>query len=234
MEARAFSPGSVGNVGVGFDILGHSIAGIGDIATVRRIDGRAGRAHQGDPRRSHRPAAGGRTQHRRWRADLIARGAGAAVRLRDRTRQGHPARFRAGRLGGVLRGCPGRGECAARCAARCACAVPARHGRRSDRQRRTARRQRRPDAAWRAGAGDGRPPDEDRGAGRVACGGGASACGAGDDAARAPHSPAATRSRSSWRRARNWRRCCWVASAATPRWCAPDWTMCWWNHAARR
>lgn len=36
-EARAFAPGSVGNVGVGFDILGHSIAGIGDIATVRRI-----------------------------------------------------------------------------------------------------------------------------------------------------------------------------------------------------
>ena len=36
--AKAFSPGSVGNVGVGFDILGHSIAGIGDIATVRRID----------------------------------------------------------------------------------------------------------------------------------------------------------------------------------------------------
>lgn len=37
-QARAFSPGSVGNVGVGFDILGHSIAGIGDVATVRRID----------------------------------------------------------------------------------------------------------------------------------------------------------------------------------------------------
>ena len=37
-EARAFSPGSVGNVGVGFDILGHSIAGIGDVATVRRTD----------------------------------------------------------------------------------------------------------------------------------------------------------------------------------------------------
>jgi homoserine kinase len=36
--AKAFSPGSVGNVGVGFDILGHSIAGIGDTATVRRID----------------------------------------------------------------------------------------------------------------------------------------------------------------------------------------------------
>lgn len=37
-EARAFAPGSVGNVGVGFDILGHPIAGIGDIASVRRID----------------------------------------------------------------------------------------------------------------------------------------------------------------------------------------------------
>ncbi|MBN8715784.1 MAG: homoserine kinase [Xanthomonadales bacterium] len=37
-QARAFSPGSVGNVGVGFDLLGHPIAGIGDIATVRRID----------------------------------------------------------------------------------------------------------------------------------------------------------------------------------------------------
>ena len=36
--ARAFSPSSVGNIGVGFDIIGHSIAGIGDIATVRRID----------------------------------------------------------------------------------------------------------------------------------------------------------------------------------------------------
>lgn len=38
MLARAFSPSSVGNIGVGFDIIGHSIAGIGDIATVRRID----------------------------------------------------------------------------------------------------------------------------------------------------------------------------------------------------
>ena len=36
-SARAFSPASVGNVAVGFDILGHSLAGPGDIATVRRI-----------------------------------------------------------------------------------------------------------------------------------------------------------------------------------------------------
>lgn len=33
----AFSPASVGNVGVGFDILGHTVAGAGDRAHVRRI-----------------------------------------------------------------------------------------------------------------------------------------------------------------------------------------------------
>ncbi|MDO5610151.1 MAG: homoserine kinase [Pseudomonadota bacterium] len=37
-EARAFAPASVGNIGVGFDILGHVIDGPGDHATVRRID----------------------------------------------------------------------------------------------------------------------------------------------------------------------------------------------------
>jgi len=36
--ARAFAPASVGNVGVGFDLLGHSVAGVGDRAEVRRID----------------------------------------------------------------------------------------------------------------------------------------------------------------------------------------------------
>lgn len=36
--ARAFAPASVGNVAVGFDLLGHALAGCGDTATVRRID----------------------------------------------------------------------------------------------------------------------------------------------------------------------------------------------------
>ena len=36
-QARAFAPASVGNIGVGFDILGHTVAGPGDRATVRRI-----------------------------------------------------------------------------------------------------------------------------------------------------------------------------------------------------
>jgi len=40
MSASAFAPASVGNIGVGFDILGHTIDGPGDRATVRRIDAR--------------------------------------------------------------------------------------------------------------------------------------------------------------------------------------------------
>ncbi|WNH51824.1 homoserine kinase [Stenotrophomonas oahuensis] len=35
--AKAFAPASVGNVAVGFDILGHAITGVGDTVTVRRI-----------------------------------------------------------------------------------------------------------------------------------------------------------------------------------------------------
>lgn len=38
MIARAFSPASVGNVAVGFDILGHALSGVGDTVTVRRIE----------------------------------------------------------------------------------------------------------------------------------------------------------------------------------------------------
>jgi len=38
LVAKAFSPASVGNVGVGFDILGHVIEGVGDTVTVRRIE----------------------------------------------------------------------------------------------------------------------------------------------------------------------------------------------------
>lgn len=36
--AVAFAPASVGNIGVGFDILGHTIRGPGDRASVRRVD----------------------------------------------------------------------------------------------------------------------------------------------------------------------------------------------------
>jgi homoserine kinase len=36
-HARAFAPACVGNVAVGFDVLGHTIEGAGDTVTVRRI-----------------------------------------------------------------------------------------------------------------------------------------------------------------------------------------------------
>jgi len=36
-KATAFAPASVGNIGVGFDLLGHTIAGPGDRAQVTRI-----------------------------------------------------------------------------------------------------------------------------------------------------------------------------------------------------
>lgn len=36
--ASAFAPAGVGNIGVGFDLLGHSIQGPRDVATVRRVD----------------------------------------------------------------------------------------------------------------------------------------------------------------------------------------------------
>ena len=38
LRATAFSPASIGNVAVGFDILGHSVAGPGDKVTVTRTD----------------------------------------------------------------------------------------------------------------------------------------------------------------------------------------------------
>ena len=37
-RATAFAPASVGNIGVGFDLLGHSLAGPGDLATVTRSE----------------------------------------------------------------------------------------------------------------------------------------------------------------------------------------------------
>ncbi len=44
-SATAFAPASVGNVGVGFDILGHVIEGVGDTVSVRRIDDPASIEH---------------------------------------------------------------------------------------------------------------------------------------------------------------------------------------------
>ena len=37
-QARAFAPASVGNIGVGFDLIGHTIQGPRDVASVRLVD----------------------------------------------------------------------------------------------------------------------------------------------------------------------------------------------------
>jgi homoserine kinase len=62
-HATAFAPACVGNVGVGFDILGHSMAGAGDRAEVRRIaapEVRIAAIHDGPelPLEAHRNTAG--------------------------------------------------------------------------------------------------------------------------------------------------------------------------------
>ena len=41
MKATAFAPGSIGNVGPGFDVLGLAIEGLGDRVTVELTDGDA-------------------------------------------------------------------------------------------------------------------------------------------------------------------------------------------------
>lgn len=38
VSVTAFAPASVGNIGVGFDLLGHAVDGPRDVATVRRLD----------------------------------------------------------------------------------------------------------------------------------------------------------------------------------------------------
>jgi homoserine kinase len=111
--ARAFAPASVANVAVGFDILGHAIAGIGDTVSVRRID---------EPRcGSRRSAAVPSRCH--WTppatppgcADVAARRPGPGLRFRGRDRQGHSVRFRHGRFGSVECRGAGRRQCAAGC-----------------------------------------------------------------------------------------------------------------------
>jgi len=75
----AFAPASVGNIGVGFDLLGHAVDGPRDVATVRRLDAREVRieAIEGDipglerlPLEAARNTAGGALIALRQRLDL--------------------------------------------------------------------------------------------------------------------------------------------------------------------
>ena len=42
MRATAFAPGSIGNVGPGFDVLGLAVDGIGDTVTIELTNGESG------------------------------------------------------------------------------------------------------------------------------------------------------------------------------------------------
>jgi len=75
----AFAPASVGNIGVGFDLLGHAVDGPRDVATVRRLDAPEVRieAIEGDipglerlPLEAARNTAGGALIALRQRLDL--------------------------------------------------------------------------------------------------------------------------------------------------------------------
>lgn len=76
VAASAFAPASVGNVAVGFDILGHTIAGVGDRAVVRRIRdpriciGQITGAAGGLPREPERNTAGAALMAMRAALDL--------------------------------------------------------------------------------------------------------------------------------------------------------------------
>ena len=118
MHALAFAPASVGNVAVGFDVLGYS-------ASVRRRS-RARRAHacagaSGLPRSpawSRICPLGGRAEHGRDGGGRHGRGARPGFRVRADDRERHPARVGARRVGGVRRGGRRRGQRAARRPAR--------------------------------------------------------------------------------------------------------------------
>ncbi len=78
--ACAFAPASVGNVGVGFDLLGHSLVGAGDRAEVRRIDEPVVRIAAIRGCVTELPTDS-RAKHRRHRAALVAQGTRPAARL---------------------------------------------------------------------------------------------------------------------------------------------------------
>ncbi len=94
---------SVGNVGIGFDILGHTVAGAGDRAEVRRIPEREVRIAAIDgvvtdlPLHAPDNTAGAALLSMLHALDL-------PFGLRADPAQGHRPRLRHGRFGGILRG----------------------------------------------------------------------------------------------------------------------------------
>ena len=81
-RATAFAPASVGNVAIGFDILGFSVARWAIAVTVSRTEREGRHDHRGQ-RCGRGPAEQSGAEHRRARAARHAGGAAAGLRLRD-------------------------------------------------------------------------------------------------------------------------------------------------------
>ena len=77
-DVTAFAPATVANVGIGFDILGHTVDAVGDRVRMRRIEEPMS-AHSLDHRRGRRLAGRAEEQYRRTRGAGHARGAGAGL-----------------------------------------------------------------------------------------------------------------------------------------------------------
>ena len=103
MKATVFAPGSVGNVGPGFDVLGLAVGGLGDTVTVELADkssvqvrGRDAELIPTDPSKNAAAIAANAMLQRLWSAGVPPASIGRPARLhRADGRDGR--RVRAGR-----------------------------------------------------------------------------------------------------------------------------------------
>ena len=235
MRSSAFAPASVGNVGVGFDILGHSVAGIGDTAR--------GAAHR-------RARGAHRRDSRRWSLDLpleAARNTAGAALMALREALGLPFGFELELDKGIPLG-SGMGGSAASCVAALVAANALLDAPLAARSAVSVR------AGGEAVASGGRHGDN---VGPMLLGGLVLATRRSTGAHRRCRRPGiaslvhprcragdAPRARSAGGRLRAWRfrraerepraGAGRVAFAAMPRWCAPACTTCWSSRGARR
>ena len=150
-HAVAFAPASVGNVAVGFDVLGYSAPVAGDRVRAARTDAPGVRI-AGVTGVVGRSAARVRAQHGRHGGRRDGRGARSGFRLRADDRERDPSRIGPGWLGGVGGGGGGRRQRAARPSARQPPPVAVRDARRDGCERDGAHRQHRAVALRRPGA----------------------------------------------------------------------------------
>ena len=112
-DVTAFAPATVANVGIGFDILGHTVEAVGDRVRLRRIDEPVVRIRsisgaEGTISVDPKHNTGGRA------VQAMHAALGSEFRVRARHREGYSARLRHGRIGRLRRRGGGRRQRAAR------------------------------------------------------------------------------------------------------------------------